>query len=206
MANTSAPLSEVGIANMCAAVLDDFPLNSLDDDTNLGRYLGREFGYVRDELLESYPWHFAKTRALLPETTAPAFGWDAAYNLPADCLRLLPLRENGEHEGCLIPYEVEASPVNDGRQVLCNVTGGLKIHYIKRLTNAAKFSPTFARALGSRLAMYASTRVTGKTSYFEKAQSSYMMALDEAYRVDSLTRGTPERTEGFTSLLDVRLA
>jgi len=188
MANTSAPLSEVGIANMAAALLAEYPIPSLDHDSPLGRFMAREFGYVRNEMLEAYPWHFAKSRALLPVASTPPFGFLRAYNLPADCLRLLPIRYMGRHDGELYPYEVESNQVLTDYEM----NGALPIHYIRRETDPTKFTPLFARALGSRLALLCAQRVTGKASYYQVCLEAYRSALLEAYNADSLSRGTPE--------------
>lgn len=191
MVDTAAPISEVAIANMAVSLLNEYPVTSLDNDTPIGRFMAREFGYVRDELLQKYPWHFAKKRALLNQAgDPPAFGWTYAYNLPSDCLRLLPLRKDGKLDGVPILFELES------RQILTDYTNSssaLPIHYIRKETAASKFPPLFARTLGNALALLASQRVTGKQSYFQTCMAAYTMTLEEAKLADSLERGTPER-------------
>lgn len=173
---------------MAAGILDDFHISSLDEDHPIGRFMAREFGYVRDEVLQAYPWWPAMKRAAIdPVSQAPAFGWDYAYNLPEDCLRLSPLRAGGSLDGADIPHELENG------QVLTNAGGPLKIRYTQRLTNMAKWRPLMARTLAARLAMYAATRVTGKMQYFEKASAEYQRVFFEATHADSLERGTQER-------------
>lgn len=199
MANTTAPLSEVAVANFAATILEDHTLTSLDEDTVLGRFMAREFGYVRDELLRSHPWAFAKTRKILaPLSEAPAFGYKYKYALPTDCLRFLALRGCGERNGGTIPHEIE------GREILTNEGPELRVIYIKRVSNASLFDPLFARALGSLLAVMASQRVTGKGSYFDRAQSEFARNLANAKLVNSLEMGTPEDQER-EDILDVRL-
>lgn len=199
MANTLAPLSEVGIASMAAGLLDDYHIASLDEDRPIVRFMAREFGYVRDEILQSYPWHFAKTRAVLaPESDAPAFGYSYSYVIPTDCVRLLALRYNGNHNGGDVLYEVESG------KILCNVSSSLNVIYIKRESNVAKWSPLAARAFAARLAMYAATRVTGKMQYFQKAQAEFQAVMFEARVADSLERGTPESTDYKLNSLTVR--
>lgn len=200
MANTSAALSEVGVANMAAAVLSEATITSLDDDTALARFMAREFGYQRDEFLQTYPWHFALTRAALAQNAdAPAYGWTYAYQLPAACVRLLPITADGSWSGAPIAYELES------RQILTDYATSnstLYVRYIRRETNLAKWSPLAARALGARLAVTASLRMTGKAQYFEKAREAYSSALWEAQQADALERGTPEPiyTDGVLSV------
>lgn len=190
MANTTAPLSEIAVANFAATILDDIRLSSLDDPSPLGRFMADNFGFCRDEVLRAFPWPFAKKRAQLAEDgqgLLPLFGWSYSYTLPSDCLRILELRCDGYHDMPYKPaYEVE------GRQVLCNVSGPLPAVYIRRVTNMAEWDPLAARVLGAYLAQLASQRVTGKTSYYEKATQALELARFHASHVASLEGGTPE--------------
>lgn len=80
----------------------------------------------------------------------------------------------------------------------------LPIHFIRRVTNAAEYDPLFARALDERLALMAAQRVTGKSSYVDKAAALYRAALADAYAVNALDYGTPEGQQREDAL-DVRL-
>jgi hypothetical protein len=184
MANTLAPLSETAIANMAATTLDDLHLNSLDEDTPLGRFMASEFGFARDELLASHVWACAKTRKSLPKlAAAPGFGYDYQYQLPNDCLRIIPPRVDGCPSGTLIPY------TREGRLILTNYEAPLPLVYIKRIVNPVEMDPLFARALGQYLAVMASQRITGKESYFTKANGLFERAITTAQQVNSLEIG-----------------
>lgn len=195
MANTSAPISEVAVANFAGTTLEDAPLTSLDDDSALGRFMTRNFGYVRDEVLRSFPWPFAKKRLKLsPASPGPEFGWQYRYILPSDCLRLLQLRTDGEWnvQSKPPPYELE------GREILTDCGPTLPIIYIRRVTNAAEFDPLFARAFGERMAVMAAQRITGKGSYVDKARALLADAMAEAKHVASLEMGSPEDQNGYS--------
>lgn len=196
MANTTAPLSEVAIANFAATMLDERHLASLDQETTLARFIAAEFGYIRDEMLRAYPWAFAVKRAALAEDpdNRPAFGWRYAYRLPTDRLRLLPIRRGGVPNGALIPYELE------GSHILTNECAPLYIRYIRRVTNPAEFDPLFARALGSQIALHAAHRVTGKATFVDKVMAVLAQQLADARLVDSQERGT---TESVSPMADV---
>lgn len=202
MANTTAQLSEIAVANMAAAVLSEGAITSLDDNSSLGRFMAREFGFSRDEVLQSYPWHFARSRALLPKlTAAPAFGYSNKFQLPEDCVRLLPITEAGVWGGVPVVYELES------REILTNYqwTGGtLPVYFIRRETNLARWSPLAARVLAARLAMTAAMRITAKPAYFDRIKTAYADAVYEAHLADSLERGTPEHSYGDT-VLSVRV-
>ena len=199
MARTDQPLSEIAVANMAATTLDEKHLSSLDEDTPLGRFMASQFGYARDELLRSHPWAFAKTRIVLaPMGDAPPFGWTYQYQLPSDCLRLLPLRRWGYHNNRLVKYERE------GNAILTDEGSALSVIYIKRVLNAAEFDPLFARALGERLALLCAQRITGKSAYVDKAAALYKAALGEAFLANALDMGSPE-DQNRADILDARL-
>ena len=185
MATTTAPLSEVAIANMAATTLDDTHLNSLEEDSNLGRFMSSQFGLVRDELLASHVWACALTRKNVGKMTAdPDFGYDYQYQLPSDCLRIIPPRVDGDPDAPLIPFRRE------GRRILTNYKAPLPLNFVRRLTNPVDMDPLFARALGQYLGLLAAQRITGKESYFEKASRLFNQAITLAQQVNALEIGT----------------
>lgn len=199
MANTSGQLSDALIATMAAGLLDEYNITSLDDDTALGRYMSREYGTVRREILEEYPWRIARTRALLTELgTAPAFGWCAQYQLPSNQLRVHRLTHCGTPNGTPIAHKVE------GTKLLCNTKTSIKLLYIKDETNVALWTALMGRAFAGKMAMYASQNVTGKQGYFEKCRTAYMDAALAAKLADALAEGSEENVwrsdyDGFDS-------
>lgn len=200
MANTSAPYSEAMIASAAASLLDDLRLSSLDEETPLARFMAREFGLVRDELLRIYPWVFARKRALLsPLVTAPPFGWNYAYQLPTDYIRSGTQTDTGRKDGNEVPHEIE------GRILYTNKAGAFPLKYIRRETDPAVFDPLFARALAAKLASYAATKVTGKMQYYQKAAGEFAQTMQMAAVADSLSEGTAgSYSSGHESALGAR--
>lgn len=189
MANTSQPLSETAIANMGGSILEERELTSLDDGSSFGRFVAREFGYVRDETLKAHPWHFNKALAVLaPNAAAPAFQWKYAYTLPADYIRLEPIRTVYPN-GPKVPYQLMS------RKVYTNTGPALKIIYGQKLTNAAEFDPLFARVLGCRLAQLACIRITGKANYYDKASQQLADAVFAAVHNNAMEKGSDDYTD-----------
>ena len=191
------PLDETAIANMAIDVLDDQPIASLSVDKPVARFMNRNFWPVQSEILYTYPWYFARKYVSLPATDDPPFGWTYAYQLPADCVRPLPLRYNGAHDAETIPYEIV------GDKIYTNAPAPLKFIYIKRVTNPALFTPPFARVFAMTLALYAAQNITGKAAYVDKVAALLRTAWDEAKLSDSLTSGTPE-TQSRSAIVDIR--
>lgn len=186
---------------MASQILDDVQLSSLDDDTVIGRYMAREFGYVRDELLQEYPWAFAKALAVqAPNEAPPPFGWASAFDLPADCLSLRwasdqPYRDNNRR----FKYELA------GNTVYCDAKSRLYVKYTRRVTDPARFTPLFARCLGTRLAVDMAQRVTGKVGFLDRARSMYNDVLARALMSDAMERGPEEDyVTASEHVLDIR--
>ena len=187
MADTTGPLTETKVANMAGTTLDEEPITSLDDTGTFGVFCAANFGPCRDEVLALHPWVFAKTRTTLTaHVDEPAFDWTYQYELPADCIRMLPLRCEGRWNAPIVPHERE------GRMILTDECAPLKVQYIKRITNISLWTPLAARVLAEYIALLAAQRLTGKISYVDKATRLYMKALNDASLANSLDYGTPE--------------
>lgn len=183
-------LSEVAIYNLALDMLDEGPVTSPTDDTRPARLLNRNYAQTRDEVLRAHPWNFALTRESLPALSEkPAFGWAYQYELPTDCLRLMPLTYDGNLNGSPIPHEVE------GGRVLTDKEAPLRIRHVRRVTNTSDFDPLFARSLAARLAIYVGHVITGKQSYIERLGGLYRDVILEARRIDAL-EGTPQAPLG----------
>lgn len=186
--STTDPLSEAGIASMAAGLLDDYEITSLNDSSPLGRFMAREFGPVRREMLETHPWYWNGKRVkLVPLNSAPDFGFLAQYQCPSDFLGMRRLYDPDNVSSDMpVPFVVE------GDRILCNVVGGINIIYSFDQTLVAKWRALPARAFSARLAMYASQRVTGKASYFDKCRIAYGETMEEAKHSDAIHRGMME--------------
>jgi hypothetical protein len=192
-----APPSETDIANMAIDVLDDVPIASLSEDTPVGRFMGRNFWRVYDEVIYAYPWAFArKYQAITRDGTAPAFGFLYRYQIPTDCVRILPPRANGQWGALPILHE------RVGNYIYCDFEGPLKLIYTSRETNTGLWNPLFNRILAMQLAVYAAQNITGKIGYVEKAK----MLLEDAWAkiaTESQEAGTPE-PQNRSEVVDVR--
>lgn len=201
MANINAPLSDVAIANMGGTMLEERALVTLDDGTNYARFVSREFGYLRDEMLKAFPWHFNRWMArLAPEVTPPAFRYKYSYAVPADCLRVYPMRRGSDQNGCKIEYEMFSG------HIFTNEGPVLDVVYGRRMPDSSRLDPLFARALGCQLGAMASQRITGKEGYTAKATAMFKDAWQMAIHVSSLEMGSDHYVDGFgeETLLSVR--
>lgn len=196
----SIPYTKVSIANLTATTLDERAITSFDDECGLAIFMKANFDQCRDEILRAHPWAFAKEYAQLPVTgNTPLFRWEYEYDLPADCVRVLPITADGDWNGEPIAFE------RKGRKILTNESAPINLVYIKRELDFNVWDPDARRVLAEYMAVLAAQRVTGKSSYLEKAMAFYTAALQTARLNDALDSGTPE-DQYRENIHNVRLA
>lgn len=136
-------ITEVQICNLALYKVGAERITSLSDETKAGRLCNDIYAFCRDFTLVAHPWNFATERVALGLTaTVPAFGFDAAFQLPSNCLRVVET-EYDDYE--TFTYKVESD------LLLCNESS-IKIEYIKQITDTSKFSPAFVEAFTYYLA------------------------------------------------------
>lgn len=135
--------SVVDICNASLVALGEDPITSLSDATKRASLCALRYDGVRVGVLEGYPWHCATSRALLPALIdVPLFGYANAFQLPADCLRVIKL--DNDEDG---PWIVE------GRTLLCNASAPLGIIYIFDLTDTTRMAPMLRDVIALELAV-----------------------------------------------------
>lgn len=190
--------SKVSIANRALAKLGEDRILLLTDDNKRARTLNQMFDEVLDSELRRYRWKFTITRDSLPAlATAPAWGYDYQYPLPADYLALVQVNDIYVRAGTGVAlWQVEAG------HVLTNIEAPLKIRYVKRVTNPGLFDPMFAEALACKLAMEACETLTQSETKFSRMAEMYKASMIDAQRQDAIENPPDELPQG--SWLDAR--
>jgi hypothetical protein len=135
--------SQTGIVNAAASHLGSTSrLQSIDDNIPLGLHARTAWPLVVRNAFGDYPWTFNIVRTTLnASASAPAFGYDFAYALPADCSRWLPpSHEDGDayFEGVL-----------ENGQILTDAAAPLRVRYISlaKATQVARWPDYFVTAI-----------------------------------------------------------
>ncbi|WP_448950595.1 hypothetical protein [Labrys neptuniae] len=182
----SVNLDITQICNLALDYLDEAPLASIDDNSAVARWFRRNFWPVAWSLMRKHPWNFACARALLPASaTPPAFGWRYGYELPIDCLRVLPLTADGRDGGKPVDHKIE------GTQILTDEPAPRPVRYIARIDNTGRFDQQFTDVLATALAQKAAHLITGKASYAAQLGQTLQALMQEAQAIDAL-EGTPD--------------
>lgn len=173
-------MSNVSICNQALTSLGADTIMSLTEDNENARRCNTIFEQTRDEVLRGHPWNFAieRTSTMAALSASPEFDWAYAYQLPSDCLRVL--KTNIKY----MPFKIE------GRKLLCDYTG-IKIKYIKKVTDPVQFDANFAEALAAKLAQKLAYPITESKTMFEAAGKWYGDVLADARSADA-QEGTPD--------------
>jgi hypothetical protein len=166
--------SNVGIVNLSLARIGEGAISSIDGTDSTSILAKQVYDYVLDEVLEEHDWTFAKkSYALAQDATAPV---DPAYNfryaLPSDYIK-----DRGiNHER--MDYVIRGGYLLTNYD---NTSGDLILHYTRRETNPALYSPQFINALAWRLAEEMSFRlVRGSSNVQDRCGARFARALLQA--------------------------
>ena len=83
--------SKLGIINLALAKIGDARVEVITENTEQRITATDAWEYIRDEVLEARPWHFAKTRSRLIRIDAdPSYDFNFVYSLPDGFLKFIP--------------------------------------------------------------------------------------------------------------------
>ncbi len=177
--------SQVGIVNLALGRIGVESIAAMTDDSTQAIRANAVWEYILYEVLEAKDWRFAKTRAKLSQSaTTPTSGWDYAYPLPSDFLRLARGSDDDprvEPED-VAPYAIEAEA--DGTLSLFtdknNDEEDIYVNYIRKVTDATKFTAHFIGALANRLGAELAITLTEGGAKFDFMMKLYDLALTRA--------------------------
>ena len=182
--------STVDICNGALNQLGATTILSLTEDSKNARLCNSRFTQVRDSVFRSHPWNCLQKRVeLAQDTTAPAWGFEYAYTLPADCLRLLKILDFDSN------YKVE------GRKILSN-TETMKILYVSRVTDANEYDELLRETLSSALSADIAFAVTSNNTTATNMYNLFQDKLKDARFVDSTEGQNVDQDLGMTDVID----
>lgn len=157
-------------------------VTSIDSPTTeLEKICARWYDVSRRAELRNNVWNFAKARDVLTKASTPGFGYDDAYNIPNDYLRLVALGDDEDFPE--VDFEIE------GNQILIdNNAGDLKIRYIFDQTNVVRFDSLFVELCALRMARNMAKKITGSDTIAGKMIDVYDKISPSAYAVDGQER------------------
>lgn len=137
--------SPVEICNLALAKMghEGF-ITSLSEDSKGAKYMNAFYAPMRDELIRSHLWRFArKSVTLAPLVETPPFDGAYYFQYPDDCLRIV-----GTDQSYLFSGDKWA---REGDKIIAN-TNVLNLVYLYRVETVSYMDASFVDALACRLA------------------------------------------------------
>jgi len=183
-----ATTSPVDICNLALSLLNVSPIVSIDTPENQTAELcALWYDQVRREALRRHPWNFAIKRAVLAaNATAPAFGYQSAFDLPSDYIRLTQLNEtDGYNDMAVKPdrYRIEDNQVLIGQYSTSSGTS-LRLVYVSDFTSVAKMDASFIDYFVTLLGQKFAYSITQSNSTVERLDALMEKAESRARSMD----------------------
>jgi len=165
--------SNIEICNLALAKFGDKKITTITVPTcKEERECKVLYPLMRDTLTSSHPWNFAMKRADITGslTTTPAFGWDYAYTLPADCLRVWEFStEYTENPD----FEIE------GGLLLTDEEEDIYIRYLYQVTETGKFPMVYVNCLATLLGAELAPLIMGSSG--QNIRTQLMAELEQRW-------------------------
>jgi hypothetical protein len=169
--------SKTEIANMAFVFLGAKRINAFTDDSKEARIASTTYDHIRDQVLRDHPWNFAIKRATISaDATAPEWEFDASYQLPGDCLRVLKV--NGQDP------ETNRWRVEGSRKIFTDLGTPIEIQYVFREVAVGNYDTSFVVALAYALATHWAEPITKTATLKAEMLDSYRIQLSGARTSD----------------------
>ena len=165
--------SVVQICNSALNQLGASSITALTDDSKNARLCNERYTTIRDAVFRAHPWNCLIKRIQLAQDTAtPAWGFTYQYTLPADCLRILGIKDYNSD------YKVE------GRKLLIDESSVYLI-YLAQITDVNELDILLRETISAYLAQDIAYAITANLQVSKLMAEKYQAKLSEARHADS---------------------
>ena len=194
--------SNVAIANLALTKLGDLRILNLTDNTKPAREVNAVFDMARDYLQRRFSWRFCIKRAnLAADSGTPLWDWSYQYPIPSDCLRILQVGQwypTPDLSDLISTGGQEY--VLEGKYILSNQAGPLKLRYLSRVTDPVQFDTAFDMAFSAYLAYLVAEPLTASAEQKQMAYQDYRNAVKDAVIANAI-ENPPESLADQTWIL-----
>lgn len=194
--------SNVAIANLALTKLGDLRILNLTDNTKPAREVNAVFDMTRDYLQRRFSWRFCIKRAnLAADTSTPLWDWSYQYPIPTDCLRILQVGQwypTPDLSDLISTGGQEY--VLEGKYILSNQAGPLKLRYLSKVTDPVQFDAAFDMAFSAYLAYILAEPLTASGEQKQMAYNDYRNAIKDAVIANAI-ENPPESLADQTWIL-----
>lgn len=177
--------SEVGICNLALIQVGELSIRSLEESTDRAGLCKTLYPIVRDMVLSSYNWSFARKTELLQRLDVDSVE-GPTYQIPSDCLTPICLWPRGQ-----LPAQYKVM----GDKIIIptyRITGAETflatdryLQYVRRETNTALFSSSFVDLLSLSLAARLAVPLANDIKWAATIQNELRIARQEAEAEDA---------------------
>ena len=165
--------SVVQICNSALNQLGASSITALTDDSKNARLCNERYTTIRDAVFRAHPWNcLIKRVQLAQDSDTPAWGFDYQYTLPADCLRILGIKDYNSD------YKVE------GRKLLISESSVYLI-YLAQITDVNELDVLLRETISAHLAQDIAYAITANLQVANLMAEKYQAKLSEARHADS---------------------
>ena len=165
--------SVVQICNSALNQLGASSITALTDDSKNARLCNERYTTIRDAVFRAHPWNcLIKRVQLAQDSDTPAWGFDYQYTLPADCLRILGIKDYNSD------YKVE------GRKLLISESEVYLI-YLAQITDVNELDVLLRETISAHLAQDIAYAITANLQVANLMAEKYQAKLSEARHADS---------------------
>lgn len=195
--------SSVQIAKLALQhVGDRYDITSLDEATPEAEQVNLLFDDVRDMVLRQHPWKFAVKHDSPAQLAGTVPGlWTYMFTYPSDCLKMIEIVNPLGKDADPIEFDVM---LNSGgaKVVVCDVEEP-EFRYISRVTDSARFDPSFVMAFSLRLAQFLAVPLTGDRGLAEALRNEADRMMSMA-RADDANEGVEDDHRRDASWIEAR--
>ena len=193
--------SSTDICNLALDLLSGGTVHDIENPSDATEELfNRWYDTTRRRLLREHPWNFAAKRAVLAaSSTAPTFGYNKAFPVPADFVRVLYINDTRYTSD--VPTATELYQFEDNKILTSDLFTSedtLKLVYIKDFTDIPRMDPMFVDLLAHELALRVAYKITETNTNIERLAQIRKDASKIAKAVDGQER-PPRRVERSNS-------
>ena len=164
--------------------------NLSTDNSRAGRTARDVYDDVRRALLGKHSWNFAMRRAqLTASATSPTFGWDYAYPLPDDFVRMVSAHPT-DSDDALVPYRLENQSSDD--RVLLTQSNQIYIRYVFDLQDVAIMPSYFRDVFAFQMARELAAALNLPLTNIDLSDRAFRKELANAKTIDG-QEDWPER-------------
>lgn len=186
--------SKLSIWNRALQKLGSEQLVNVTTSNKRARALDVAYEPVRDALLESYAWTFAKKfeNIAADGTYSPAWRYANQYPLPSDCLAVLEVDTTYPYE-VVLPKSAEGStPAQPA--VFTDYSGSLPVLYVAKVDNVSIYSGLFREYLATMLAYECCEEIT-QSSTKKQELARDLINLEKRAKAACAKQRSPEELE-----------